>query len=158
MNLSNKKVSLSIKKLMKQLFKRHKCRKGANVKHCNKKDNKESMMPLASRLDGSHYIDLKSENNESFCTSENNYTISLHTNEVSLLSTDYTICDYLFPQQPYELEDFDISILTTIPVHFLHTQTGAFFWTSESELPPDNDLVEPLACSTYNQLACMQYP
>ncbi|XP_061400392.1 enhancer of split m4 protein-like [Musca vetustissima] len=59
--------------------------------------------------------------------------------------------------QSCEVEDFDFSDLSVdVPVHFVRTEHGTFFWTSNSEIPADNDLVQPMSCSTNNQLAYQQ--
>ncbi|KAM7361429.1 enhancer of split m4, Bearded family member [Cochliomyia hominivorax] len=138
---NTKKVSYSIKKLLKQLFKQHKSSKALiNLQNLANSKKAESLESLES-LENTHNENIEVEEcNASLESFENDINERLSAKAVS-----------------YEVEDFDFSeITTTVPVHFVRTEHGTFFWTATSDIAADNDLIEPLYCSTYNQLAVMQ--
>ncbi|XP_073820530.1 enhancer of split m4 protein-like [Musca autumnalis] len=139
---NNKKfaVSYSIKKLMKQLFKQHKSQQKLaqlqNLENAKKAESLESLESLENQCNA--HLEYESASME------------CHENDINeRLSAK---------QQSYEIEDYDFSdINTVVPVHFIRTAEGTFFWTTSSDIPADNDLVQPMSCATYNQLpVCMQ--
>nr|XP_013102233.1 unnamed protein product [Stomoxys calcitrans] len=137
---SNKKMaSYSIKKLLKQLFKQqHKSQKLAELQNIQNAQKAESLESLESL--------------------ENNRNANLEFEAASMEAHENDINERLSAkQQSYEMEDYDLSEINTIvPVHFIRTDQGTFFWTASSQIASDNDLIEPLSCATYNQLPCMQ--
>lgn len=131
---SNKKTSYSIKKMLKHFFKLHKSQKLII-------SNKVGIIETTS----SKYLD--SNHNE--IEPEQKYPC------MDTYTGDHE--DPAVANQSCEMEDFDISEFpSSVPVHFVRTEHGTFFWTSSSDIPADNDLVQPMSCSTYNQLACLQ--
>lgn len=139
---NTKKVSYSIKKLLKQLFKQQKSSKALvalqNLANSKKAESLESLESLENTHNAN--IEVEEECNVSLESFENDINERLSAKAAT-----------------YEVEDFDFSeITTTVPVHFVRTEHGTFFWTATSDIAADNDLVEPLYCSTYNQLAVMQ--
>lgn len=44
-----------------------------------------------------------------------------------------------------------------IPVNYISTEHGTFFWTTENSIEPDADLIQPLYCCTSSQLALAQF-
>ena len=134
----SKKVSYSIKKLLKQLFKQHKSEKqiilAQNFSNSQKADSLESLESLEN-----------SRNEAAEC----NHSLESFENDINerLSSAAYSC----------ELEDYDMSELSsTVPVHFVRTEHGTFFWTASSDIPADNDLIEPLYCCTRNEIAVAQ--
>lgn len=134
-----KKVTYSIKRLLKQLFKTQQQKQKqqqellenfANTKQANSLESLES-------LENSRNADLESV---AEC--------------ISLESCENDANERLAAS--YDLEDYEFADITTVPVHFLRTAHGTFFWTANTDLPVDNDLIEPLYCSTDNQIATMQ--
>ncbi|KAL5273861.1 malpha family protein [Megaselia abdita] len=55
-------------------------------------------------------------------------------------------------EYPEEEKSFDM-----IPVNFISTEHGTFFWTTDNPNEPDADLIQPLYCCTSSQLALSQY-
>lgn len=55
-------------------------------------------------------------------------------------------------QYPEEEKQLDL-----IPVNYISTEHGTFFWTTENSMDPDADLIQPLYCCTSSQLALSQY-
>ncbi|XP_061400355.1 enhancer of split m4 protein-like [Musca vetustissima] len=138
---NNKKftASYSIKKLLKQLFKQHKSQKLVqlqNMENTKKAESLESLESLENQCNA--HLEYESASMESY---ENDINERLSAKQLS-----------------YEIEDYDFSeINAVVPVHFIRTAEGTFFWTTSSDIPADNDLVQPMSCSTYNQLpSCMQ--
>lgn len=136
---NSKKVSYSIKKLLKNLFKHQKSSKLITLQNLVNSKKAESIESLES-LENTHNANIEVEE----CAS-----LEAYENDINeRLSAKAESC---------EVEDFDFSEITaTVPVHFVRTEHGTFFWTAISDIAADNDLVEPLFCSTYNQLAVMQ--
>lgn len=57
----------------------------------------------------------------------------------------------------YEIEyQDDVQQHDLIPVHFITTEHGTFFWTTDNPVEPDADLIQPLYCSTSSQIAVYQ--
>ena len=131
----SQKISYSIKKMLKQLFKQHKSQKliiSQNMENTKKAESLESLESLEnSRNEQAECISLESIENDA--------------NE--RLSTAAFSC---------ELEDYEFADITSVPVHFVRTEHGTFFWTASSDIPADNDLIEPLCCSTRNEIAVAQ--
>lgn len=147
---SNKKTSYSIKKMLKHFFKLHKSQKLII-------SNKVGIIETTS----SKYLD--SNHNE--IEPEQKYPcMDAYTGDHEEPAYAYQSSKMEdFDEEPAaayqscEMEDFDISDFpSSVPVHFVRTEHGTFFWTSSSDIPADNDLVQPMSCSTYNQLACLQ--
>lgn len=132
---NSKKVSYSIKKLLVKLFKQQKSLK---LMHFKKAESLESL----ESLENMHNANIEVEE-------ECALSLESFENDINeRLSAKASSC---------EVEDFDFSeITTTVPVHFVRTDQGTFFWTATSDIAADNDLVEPLYCSTYNQIAVVQ--
>lgn len=55
-------------------------------------------------------------------------------------------------EYPEEDKTFDM-----VPVNYISTEHGTFFWTTENTNEPDADLIQPLYCCTTSQLALSQY-
>ncbi|XP_061400391.1 enhancer of split m4 protein-like [Musca vetustissima] len=126
--------SYSVKKLMKQLFKQHKS-KHSQQQQLGQLKKSESFFEALESLENQCNAKLELE---AFAmeTEENNLNERLAAK-----------------QKSYELEDYDFSQITVaVPVHFARTNQGTFFWTTSSDIPSDNDLVQPMSCSTNNQL------
>lgn len=138
---TTKKVSYSIKKLLIKLFKQH--NKSSKLMHLQNLQNAKKAVSLESleSLENTHNANIEVEE----CAA----SLESFENDINeRLSAKAASC---------EVEDFDFSELnTTVPVHFVRTEHGTFFWTATSDIAADNDLVEPLCCSTYNQIAVMQ--
>ncbi|XP_037955945.1 enhancer of split m4 protein [Teleopsis dalmanni] len=134
-----KKVSYSIKKVLKQLFKQHKTEK-LITKQNIENTKKESSMESLESIQNSQNADI-----ESGCVSLESYQNDV--NERLSACTEPV---------SYEMEDYEYGDITTVPVHFARTAHGTFFWTAASDLPVDNDLIEPLYCCTANQIAVPQ--
>lgn len=131
MGLKNneKKLTYSLKKLIKQYFKQ---RKSDKLQHFeNAGETLESLNSIES-LENNQNADIESEseNMVNECRSE---IFSAHN-----------------------LEDYELSDVLPIPVHFMRTDQGTFFWTTATDIAADNDLAEPLYCCTTNQVAVNQ--
>ncbi|EDV53582.1 enhancer of split m4 protein [Drosophila erecta] len=131
---SNKKLSYSVKKLLQKIFKQQqRVEEEQNLKNALKANSLESL----ESMENSRNADLESA---SICA--------------SLESCENEANERL--SQSCEIEDYEFEQLPTVPVHFVRTAHGTFFWTAVSDLPADNDLVEPLYCSTSNAIAIPQ--
>ncbi|XP_037732450.1 enhancer of split m4 protein [Drosophila subpulchrella] len=133
---SNKKLSYSVKKLLQKIFKQQQQRveeEDENLKNTLKANSLESL----ESMENSRNADLESA---SICA--------------SLESCENEANERL--SQSCDMEDYDLEQLPTVPVHFVRTAHGTFFWTAVSDLPADNDLIEPLYCSTANEIAIPQ--
>lgn len=136
---SYKKPSYGIKKLVRQLLKHLKSHK---MNHHKKAEFAK-----------------KAEINEAFDSLDNTYTTDIEYDCASMLSFNKSDFNETLSTKALscEIEDFDFSdISSTIPVQYIRNDNGTFFWTANNDIPVDNDLVEPLCCSTNNQLACIQ--
>ncbi|XP_075164911.1 enhancer of split m4 protein-like [Haematobia irritans] len=154
-NLSNKKtMTYSIKRLFKQLFKHQKCQK---LEIIDKNQTSESVETLDNNNNvnttlESKLFDISQSTNilENSCEKDFGYLSDQQSFEMDPFES-------LIEEKSYELEDFDFSyVSTTVPVHFMRTDNGTFFWTANTEIPADNDLPQPMSCSTNNQIACRQ--
>ncbi|CAD6991424.1 unnamed protein product [Ceratitis capitata] len=138
-----KKASYSIKRLLKQLFKQH------NKSQAQKQQQQQALIE--------NFENTKKANSlESLESLENSRNADLESEAecISLESTENDANERLAAS--CELEDYEFADITTVPVHFLRTAHGTFFWTANSDMPADNDLIEPLYCSTGNQIATRQ--
>ncbi|XP_067620013.1 enhancer of split m4 protein [Eurosta solidaginis] len=143
-----KKTSYSIKHLLKQLFKQKKSQQQTlpqelfeNLENSKKANSLESL----ESLENSRNADLESE---AECVSVESCENNANERLAATSTTTTASC---------ELEDYELADLTSVPVHFLRTAHGTFFWTANCDMPADNDLIEPLNCSTDNQIARAQY-
>ncbi|KAH8294217.1 hypothetical protein KR054_009580 [Drosophila jambulina] len=129
---SNKKLSYSVKKLLQKIFKQQQVEQEEeqNFKNTLKANSLESL----ESIENSRNASLECASLESF-ENEANERLS----------------------QSCDMEDYEFEQLPTVPVHFVRTAHGTFFWTAVSDLPADNDLVEPLGCSTANEVAVAQF-
>ncbi|KAH8247074.1 hypothetical protein KR032_008411, partial [Drosophila birchii] len=129
---SNKKLSYSVKKLLQKIFKQQQVEQEEeqNLKNTIKANSLESL----ESIENSRNASLECASLESF-ENEANERLS----------------------QSCDMEDYEFEQLPTVPVHFVRTAHGTFFWTAVSDLPADNDLVEPLACCTANEVAVAQF-
>ncbi|XP_017011376.2 enhancer of split m4 protein [Drosophila takahashii] len=130
---SNKKLSYSVKKLLQKIFKQRVEEEEQNLKNTLKANSLESL----ESMENSRNADLESASicaSVESCENEANERLS----------------------QSCDMEDYDLEQLPTVPVHFVRTAHGTFFWTAVSDLPADNDLIEPLYCSTANEIAIPQ--
>ncbi|XP_068153831.1 enhancer of split m4 protein [Drosophila tropicalis] len=127
---SNKKLSYSVKKLLQKIFKQQ-AEKEEQQNYINSK--KASSLESLESIENSRNADLENASIESF-ENEANERLSAS-------------CD---------MEDYEMEQMPTVPVHFVRTAHGTFFWTAASDLPADNDLIEPLYCSTSNEIAVPQ--
>ncbi|KAH8295165.1 hypothetical protein KR018_008170 [Drosophila ironensis] len=132
---NNKKLSYSVKKLLQKIFKQQQVEEEQNLKNTLKANSLDSL----ESIENSRNADLESTTSECLslesCENEANERLSAS-------------CD---------MEDYELEQLPTVPVHFVRTAHGTFFWTAASDLPADNDLVEPLYCSTANEIAVAQF-
>ncbi|EDW34001.1 GL22019 [Drosophila persimilis] len=134
---SNKKLSYSVKKLLQKIFKQQQqqlVEEEQNLKNTLKANSLESL----ESIENSRNADLESA---SVCASMESY--ENEANERLSASCD--------------MEDYELEQLPSVPVHFVRTAHGTFFWTAASDLPADNDLIEPLYCSTANEIAVSQF-
>nr|XP_013101440.1 unnamed protein product [Stomoxys calcitrans] len=151
---SNKNnISYSIKKLLKQLFKQQKSTKLDTTLKANESldsnNNDTSKLECESLADSISKDVLDSSTNE---LEDFGYSSDHH----SALEIEFMENSSLH-QQSCDMEDFDFSyVSTTVPVHFLRSEHGTFFWTSNCDIPADNDLAQPMSCSTNNQIASRQ--
>ncbi|XP_075150918.1 enhancer of split m4 protein-like [Haematobia irritans] len=99
--IANKKVSYSIRKMVKRLLKLQK-------PHNKKTDSMES--------------------------SENESNASLEEKHVTMETYENDINERLFAKQSYY--DEDISTINSVPVHYLCTTQGTFFWTTTAKQIP----------------------
>lgn len=135
---NTKKVSYSIKKLLRQLFKQQKSSKLVNLQNLGNAKQAISLESLES-LENMHNANIEAEE----CA-----TLEAFENDIN---------ERLSATGSWEMEDFDFTeVSATVPVHFVRTEHGTFFWTAASDLAADNDLIEPLGCATNNQIAVMQ--
>lgn len=135
---NTKKVSYSIKKLLKQLFKQQKSSKLINIESLMHTKKAVSLESLES-LENMHNANIEAEETTTLEAFENN------------------INERLSAEGSWQMEDFDLNEITAnVPVHFVRTEHGTFFWTASSDLAADNDLIAPLGCNTNNQIAAMQ--
>ncbi|XP_022210965.1 enhancer of split m4 protein [Drosophila obscura] len=136
---SNKKLSYSVKKLLQKIFKQQQqqqqqlVEEEQNLKNTLKANSLESL----ESIENSRNADLESA---SVCASMESY--ENEANERLSASC--------------EMEDYELEQLPSVPVHFVRTAHGTFFWTAASDLPADNDLIQPLCCSTANEIAVAQ--
>ncbi|SPP89580.1 enhancer of split m4 protein [Drosophila guanche] len=132
---SNKKLSYSVKKLLQKIFKQQQfVEEEQNLKNSLKVNSLESL----ESIENSRNADLESA---SVCASMESYENK--ANERLSASCD--------------MEDYELEQLPSVPVHFVRTAHGTFFWTAASDLPADNDLCQPLSCSTANEIAVAQH-
>ncbi|XP_017101797.1 enhancer of split m4 protein [Drosophila bipectinata] len=132
---SNKKLSYSVKKLLQKIFKQQQVEEEQNLKNTLKANSLESL----ESIENSRNADL--ESTASVC-------LSMESCENEANERLSASCD---------IEDYELEQLPTVPVHFVRTAHGTFFWTAASDLPADNDLIEPLYCSTANEIAVAQF-
>uniref|UniRef100_A0A1A9X2P0 Enhancer of split m4 protein n=1 Tax=Glossina brevipalpis TaxID=37001 RepID=A0A1A9X2P0_9MUSC len=127
---NNKKLTYSLKKLLKQYFKQ---RKAEKLERFEKAGETYESLNSIETMQNNRNADIESEceNMVNECRSE------------------------IFSSQ---LEDYELSdvISVPVPVHFMRTDQGTFFWTSAADIAADNDLAEPLYCYTTNQVAVNQ--
>ncbi|XP_054746227.1 enhancer of split m4 protein [Anastrepha obliqua] len=141
-----KKVSYSIKRLLKQLFKLH---KSQQLKQDNQQQQQQELIE--------NFENTKKANSlESLESLENSRNADLESEAecISLESSENVANERLAAS--FELEDYEFADITSVPVHFLRTAHGTFFWTANTDLPADNDLIDPLYCNTNNQIATTQ--
>lgn len=136
---SNKRVvSRGIKKLLRKIFKQHAAQTlliQPLLQHPNKAESLDSLESL-----------------------ENCHNSNIEIESTCLESEENSInerLDFMESRENLELDFSEINA-ATVPVHFIQTAEGFFFWTAISDVPADNDLVEASTCSSYQQLACMQ--
>ncbi|EDW66998.1 enhancer of split m4 protein [Drosophila novamexicana] len=139
MNIKSNKKSYSVKKLLQKIFKQHQqqVEEQQNMQNTHKANSLESL----ESIENSRNADLESIANKSCAASLESY--ENEANERLSASC--------------EMEDYELEQMPTVPVHFVRTAHGTFFWTAASDLPADNDLVEPLYCSTANEIAVAQF-
>ncbi|XP_073820547.1 enhancer of split m4 protein-like [Musca autumnalis] len=77
---------------------------------------------------------------ESLESLENNRNASLESDCASMESFENDINEQLSAKQQYSDED-ELEYPTSVPVHFVRTEQGTFFWTTSS---------------AFEQLSCMQ--
>lgn len=140
-NKSNKKSSYSVKKLLQKIFKQQQ----QQEKHIEEQQNMQNTHK-ANSLESLESIE--NSRNESLDNNKSACAISLESYENEANERLSASC---------EMEDYEFEQLPTVPVHFVRTAHGTFFWTAASDLPADNDLVEPLYCSTANEIAVAQF-
>ncbi|TDG45738.1 hypothetical protein AWZ03_007876 [Drosophila navojoa] len=136
MNAKSNKKSYSVKKLLQKIFKQQQVEEQQNMQNTHKANSLESL----ESIENSRNADLESINKS--CA------VSLESYENEANERLSASC---------EMEDYELEQLPTVPVHFVRTAHGTFFWTAASDLPADNDLVEPLYCSTANEIAVAQF-
>ncbi|XP_073820533.1 enhancer of split m4 protein-like [Musca autumnalis] len=138
---NKKKVSYSIKKLLKQIVKHyHKSQKLAHLESVKKAESLESVESLDNNNNANIEIDCKSSME------------SLQNNQNERISFENEqACVEL--SGAYEFSEISIGVL---PVHFITTDHGSFFWTATTDVPADNDLEEALNWKSGNQLATCQ--
>lgn len=168
-----KKVSYSIKKLLKQVFRKHKQEKSIDssttgiikeaessfeslevLENCRNKN-----LEIDSDFIGGHNTEIivKAESLESSEVLENSRNKNLEFDSAFIEGSENDLNETLTKKPSCEMEDFDFSELSdNVPVLFIRTEHGTFYWTAATDIPADNDLVEPMSCSTYNQLPCVQ--
>ncbi|KAH8404319.1 hypothetical protein KR215_009624 [Drosophila sulfurigaster] len=137
MNIKANKKSYSVKKLLQKIFKQQQVEEQQNMQNTHKANSLESL----ESIENSRNADLESIANKSCADSLESY--ENEANERLSASC--------------EIEDYELEQLPTVPVHFVRTAHGTFFWTAASDLPADNDLIEPLYCSTANEIAVAQF-
>ncbi|KAH8417357.1 hypothetical protein KR222_009478 [Zaprionus bogoriensis] len=136
MNKKSNKKSYSVKKILQSIFKQQQqVEEQQNLQNTHKANSLESLESI------------ENSRNESI---DNNKSCAL-----SLESYENEANERLFAS--CEMEDYEFEQLPTVPVHFMRTTHGTFFWTATSDLPADNDLVEPLYCTTANEIAVAQF-
>ncbi|XP_055907601.1 enhancer of split m4 protein [Eupeodes corollae] len=129
---SNKKMSYSIKKMLKIIFNKRKSSElKVNGDLC-KQTSMESLESLENNRNAEAEIESENEANERI------YAASSCNSSIR-------------SEDQYE------ELATYVPVHFVRTENGTFFWTATSSIPADADLIEPLCCSTDNQTAVSQF-
>lgn len=137
---SNKKVSYSIKKLWEQLFKKRRCQKFSNSEVVKKTDSFE-------------FLDSMERNND-----DSNIRPRLQQDFLEPYKNDME--EYRTYRQSFVIEDYDFSDLDsviTMPIHLVcENEQDLHIMTSTFDIPADNDLVTPMGCCTYNQLASKQ--
>lgn len=146
---SNKKTSYSIKKMLKHFFKLHKSQKLII-------SNKVGIIETSSKYLDSNHNEIEPEQKypcmDTYTGDQEEPAYAYQSSKMEDFDEEPAAA-----YQSCEMEDFDISEFpSSVPVHFVRTEHGTFFWTSSSDIPADNDLVQPMSCSTYNQLACLQ--
>ncbi|XP_061389510.1 enhancer of split m4 protein-like [Musca vetustissima] len=100
--VTSNKKSYSVKKLLKQIFKQHKTTKFAA-------DSMESLESL-----------------------ENSHNASLESDCASMESFENGINEQISAKLCSEEEEYDYTTATSVPVHFIRTEQGTFFWTINS--------------------------
>ncbi|XP_061400388.1 enhancer of split m4 protein-like [Musca vetustissima] len=155
---NKKKMSYSIKKLLKQIVKHYKMQKfsQSQVEQQNTKRRAESLESVES-LDNNNNANIEIDCKSSMESLQNNQNerISFENEQSAepIISYESEQSSSLPDAGAYEFSDISIGVL---PVHFITTDEGIFFWTASSDIPADNDLEEALNCHSENQLACMQ--
>ncbi|KAL7730716.1 hypothetical protein ACLKA6_003486 [Drosophila palustris] len=141
MNIKSNKKSYSVKKLLQKIFKQQQqqVEEQQNMQNTHKANSLESL----ESIENSRNADLESIANKSCCAD----SLESYENEANERLSSASC----------EIEDYEFEQLPTVPVHFVRTAHGTFFWTAASDFPADNDLVEPLCCSTANEIAVAQF-
>uniref|UniRef100_A0A1I8M8K9 Enhancer of split m4 protein n=1 Tax=Musca domestica TaxID=7370 RepID=A0A1I8M8K9_MUSDO len=138
-NSNKKKMSYSIKKLLKQIVKHYKSQKLINLENAKQSTRAESLESLDNNNNANIEIDCKSSME------------SLQNDQNERISFENEHCHEIV--EPIEFSDISVGVL---PVHFITTDQGIFFWTASTDIAADSDLEEALNCHTENQLACRQ--
>ncbi|XP_055850531.1 enhancer of split m4 protein [Episyrphus balteatus] len=129
---NNKKMSYSIKKMLKSIFNKQKSNQEKVNQDICKQSSMESLESMENDRNAEAEIESENEANERI------YAAS---------QCGSSICS----------EDQYDEVAAYVPVHFVRTTNGTFFWTATSSIPADADLIEPLCCSTDNQIAVSQF-
>lgn len=158
------RVTFSVKKFLKQLFKQRKLIQSRKVSSLS-----SSTLHYQRHLDEKAYISsLEDEINGSLESFENSFNSATEIAErTSLECYENAVNEQLSAAVQHQNEQnslWEEELITCNPtaqliassLQFVRTDFGTFFWSTNSKPIEDQELIKPLDCNTDNQIAIAQ--